>query len=132
MRLTFRDFYEAFYKDQARYWTVADGLRTVLHAYRNYRHCQGLPTEIADPERERTFADALEYHIGACELAEFVGDDARARKHQEEFLKTWEAWFHELRRGGTGPPQGNNYGRAAMRPPSKRFQRTRQRDRERR
>ena len=99
----FREFYEALYRDQSSCVTTADEMRGVVCAYKAYRRYQGLHRELDNAEREAFFAERMEYHIGACELAELSGNAARTIKHREAFLEVWKLWFGEIS-GEEGDP----------------------------
>ncbi len=92
----FREFYERFYHAEAPSLTTADELRDVVRAYKAFRLHNGLLDVLNDPEREAVYAARIEYHIGACELAELTGNTACVVKHRLAFMAVWELWFNEL------------------------------------
>ena len=92
----FSAFYERFYHHDDPCLTTADELRDVVRAYKAFRLHNGLADVLDDPEREAVYAARIEYHIGACELAELTGNAACAVKHRCAFMAVWELWFNEL------------------------------------
>ncbi len=65
-------------------------------AYKAFRRHNGFADALRESAREARYAARIEYHIGACELAEFAGDVLCVAKHRAAFLNVWKRWYWEI------------------------------------
>ena len=106
--MDFRLFFKIFHEGKERRpLTTADSMRSLVRAYRHYRRCQGLNDEVEDPVWRRELAEKMEYHIGACELAELIGNEALAEQHREAFFAVWKEWYDAVSGRRSRRPTGD-------------------------
>lgn len=77
--------------------TAADALRRAIHALYDEWEAEGALNVMREPPapslREHVLGRQLDYHLGAADLAELVGDQERAAFHLEAFCVTTERYF---------------------------------------